>query len=275
MLFLRRVRAKHPAVNPYYYDLPEWLIRRYCPDAPLPNGPPPHETIEEVPFILIHPTRAVTLEELGSRPVVVKTPSNAYRIPFLRALFPNAKLRILHLTRNAAAAVNGLYDGWHHHGFFSHRLASPLAICGYSELHPGWGDCWWNFDLPPGWQEWTGRPLLEVCAFQWCSAHRALLDEEQELPPEDVLQIRFEDITGTSEQRLAALAQTIHWLNVPLEPALVGAIELGLPPVMATAPPHPRRWLQRAAELQPVLRMQVVSETMERLGYHGESGDHG
>ena len=41
---------------------------------------------------------------------MIKTPSNAYRLPFIQALFPSARIRILHLVRNPAASINGLIE---------------------------------------------------------------------------------------------------------------------------------------------------------------------
>jgi hypothetical protein len=131
--FLRRVRSRYPVVNPYFYDLPPALVRESFPDVSVPQGPPGPFVLEEPPFLVIGPWKPPTVEQLSSCPLILKTPSNAYRLSFLRRLLPRARFRILHLTRNAAASINGLLDGWRHHGFYSHRLSARLNIAGYSD----------------------------------------------------------------------------------------------------------------------------------------------
>ena len=194
-LFLVAVRAEHPAVNPYYYDLDEALIRRFHPSVAVPQGPPSPGLLEEPPFVTIRPWRRVDPAALAVRPLVVKTPSNAYRLPFLRRLFRNARLRVLHLVRNPAACVNGLLDGWLYRGFHAHYIPGGLHIAGYCDRGPAAEQRWWKFDLPPGWQEWTCRPLEEVCAFQWRAAHQAIL-EFVAAEPVDYFRLRYEDLVG-------------------------------------------------------------------------------
>ena len=103
----RRFADRWSAFNPGAYDLDRrrlsGLERLYLPGAP----------IEEPPFVLPLPWTHATEAELASRPLIIKTPSNVYRLDWLRRLFPNARVRVLHLTRNAAASINGLYEGWH------------------------------------------------------------------------------------------------------------------------------------------------------------------
>jgi hypothetical protein len=108
------------------------------------------------------------------RMILGQSPSNAYRLDFLRALFPNAEITVLHLVREPAASVTGLMSGWLHHGFHKHRLPDgALDIEGYTR--PDQTVAWWKFDLPPHWQHYMHRPLEEVCAFQWISANEHIL----------------------------------------------------------------------------------------------------
>jgi hypothetical protein len=218
--------------------------------------------------VVVHPWLPADAASLATRPLLVKTPSNAYRLPFLRALFPRARLRVLHLCRNAAASINGLYDGWRYRGFFSHRLDEPLDIAGYSDVFPEWGRRWWKFDLPPGWRAWTRRPLVEVCAFQWRSAHEAILAGKGLC--DDYLAVRFEDAVGPLAARRALFERVSDWMGVPLESRLLGVLERGLPPIMATARPRHRRWYEKAELLEPVLGSSEIRDTMERLGYEDD-----
>lgn len=263
LLFARilvRVHAQHPVVDPRCYDLDRALVERLFPVLP-PFAGPMSRVVEEPPFVVVRPWRRATAEDLARRPLMVKTPSNAYRFPFWRALFPHASIDVVHLTRNVAASVNGLYDGWRFPGFFSHELNVDLRIAGYSDAFPTWGHRWWKFDLPPGWQAWTERPLEEVCAFQWRSAHGALVDAAP-----DALRLRFEDVVGGPDARDRVFRALESFLDVPLDEPRA-ALSAGLPPVMATAPPRARRWFARAGLLGPVLRDPANRDLMERLGY--------
>ena len=160
-------------IRPHWYDiaaesLSEW---GWNPDqlGEIPS------LIEEPPLVLITPWKRPSIEELKTKPLVIKTPSNAYRLPFLRAFFANQRLRIIHLKREPAAAINGLYDGWRYpRGFHAHRIPScrPQPC---EELGPHPVEGYWKYDLPPGWENLQQGLLVEICAFQWHSAHRHII----------------------------------------------------------------------------------------------------
>src|SRR5690606_12931056 len=194
-------------------------------------------------------------EDLRTRTLVLTTPRSSFRLGFLRDLLPTARLRVLHLVRNPAAAVNGLVDGWRHHGFFTCPVPAPLAIEGYSDQVPG-GDRWWCFDLPPDWAAWTDRPLPEVCANQWTASHLAALAGTAVLGL-DRHQLRFEDLVGPPERRARAVGDLAEWLGVD-RAALAATAAADLPVVMATAHRRPggggpgrRRSSPRCAPARP------------------------
>ncbi|MGW0502959.1 sulfotransferase [Micromonospora sp. NPDC003241] len=226
-----------------YYDMPPHLAGP--PWRQDVRGAPGELLVEEPPFVLTVGWRYATAHDLATRPLVIKTPSNAYRLGFLRALFPNARMRVLHLTRNPAGSINGLYDGWLYHGFHAHRMDRPLNITGYGRDRPEdrW---WWKFDLPQGWQDYTRAPLPDVCALQWRSCHRAILDDAAALRL-PYLRVRFEDLVRTPQSRAGVLTRITDWLGVPMDGPLRAIAADGLrDPVVATAPPQPGRWRQRA-----------------------------
>ncbi|MHC3470875.1 sulfotransferase [Streptomyces sp. 7R007] len=263
LAMLRHLHRQGLEVSPWYYDLPHDLLRREGFGAPSPRAPGP-VLVEEPPFVLARPWRRVTPADLRERTLVIKTPSNVHRLDFLRALFPNARMRILHLTRNPAAAVNGLYDGWLHHGFHAHRVSTPLAITDYVERCED-NRWWWKFDLPPGWQEFTGAPLLDVCAFQWRSSHQAVLDDLGACRSES-LTLRFEDFIGSAERRVASFERLCQWLGIPLRDGLRRAVHQGIAPVVATAAPRAGRWHSRADLIGRALDKATL-HVADRLGY--------
>ena len=244
-------------LNPWYYDLPEATVRAHFPHVPKPSGPPGETVHEMAPFILVRPWRRATPEELATQPVVLTTPRNSFRLPLLRRLFPNARVRVLHLTRHPAAAVNGLVDGWGHHGFFSRTVDVPLRIAGYSDRFPEWGTRWWKFDPFPGWRDWTEAPLELVCARQWAVPHEVVLADDGERHT-----VRFEDLVGP--RRADVLASLADWLGVP---SVAELEDVELPPLMATQPPSAERWRANAGRIVPALREAGVTDLAGRLGY--------
>lgn len=265
---LGKVRATHPAVNPWYYDIPAARIRAEFPDLAEPAGPPSDHFVEMPPFVLLGPWQRATPAEFATMPLVLTTPRNSLRLPFLRSLFPSARMRVVHLVRNPGAAVNGLVDGWLHRGFFNTAVDVPLRITGYSDLFPGWGGRWWNYDFWPGWEAWTAAPLAEVCAEQWRTHHQAVLDWV-EVTGVDHHRLAFEDVAGGDGERRAAFGALADWLG---DDGVEGLAGLRLPPLMATAPPRPRRWAERAGDLLPALSTGPVRDLAERLGYGDPSG---
>ena len=272
---LRRVHRAHPEVNPWYYDLPARAVADAFPGVARPSGPPGSRFVEMPPFVLVGPWRRADSAARSSATLILTTPRNAFRLPVLESLFPAARFSVLHLTRNPAAAVNGLVDGWLHHGFFNCTVGSWLEqpgpwlrIPGYSDRFPAWGTSWWNFDFWPGWEDFVDQPLARVCAEQWRQHHEAVLAWIERRSP-DWHRLRFEDVVGDDDERRAACAGLADWLG---DDGVAGLAELRLPPLMATAPPRPRRWAERADELLPVLTTGPVGELAERLGYGDPSG---
>jgi hypothetical protein len=262
--FLGELCAEGVPVSPRYYDLPAGIAAR-LPAIGQHGSAPGRLLIEEPPFVITPGWRRATASDLD-RPLVIKTPSNAYRFGFLRALFPNARIRVVHLLRNPAASVNGLYDGWRYHGFHAHRMPEPLRLKGYGDRFPDdrW---WWKFDFPPGWERFTDATLLQVCAFQWRSCHSAILANA---PRTDYMRLRFEDLIRSAESRQARLAELSEWLGVPFDDGLRRVARDGIPPVVATTPPTPRRWRARQEAVRQVIDHDV-REVAAELGYEADA----
>nr|AJF34514.1 AcmO [Streptomyces sp. JCM 9888] len=258
-LLIAELRRRGAAVDGAFYD---------GASEASGGGAPGEVLVEEPPFVSFGPWRHASAQDLCSRPLVVKTPSNAYRMAFLRALFPNARVRVIHLTRNPAASVNGLYDGWRHGGFHAHRMSEPLDIAGYTDHRPK-DRHWWKFDLPPGWSEYTAAPLPQVCAFQWHSAHEWILRELSQ--GTDHLRVRFEDLTGTPQVRTATFERITRWLDVPMSTSFQRAAHGDVAPVAATVKPSPGRWRSRASLITGALDERIHAMARE-LGY-GSDGE--
>lgn len=218
-----------------YYDVP-------LEGAEAPMGPPSPSFVEMPPFVVPKPWRRVPLD---AGTLVLTTPRSSFRLDVLRELFPSARFRVLHLTRRPEASVNGLIDGWRHHGFFS--CVSPTGR-------------WWSFDYVPDWRRWEDEPLADLCAEQWRAPHAATLEFLARTGVES-LRLRHEDLSAGDPATFARLAD---WLGAR---AVADLATVRLPPVMATVPPSPGRWRRRADDILPALARPDVAEMAAELGY--------
>lgn len=279
LLLIKCLRRKDEKINPYYYDISFDLIKKEFPGIEVPSAPPnDFLTIEEPSFILLSPRKKVIKNDLHEKTLLLKTPINCYRMNYFETLFPNAKIKIIHLARNPLASINGLYDGWLYRGFFSHNLKyffnnngcrlSELKIKGYSDKNE-WGRWWWNYDLAPGWQDYTEKSLQEVCAFQWYSANKTI-QEYIDNRNISYCHVKHENIVGNLYSRVAEIRKITDFLGI--EKDVVEMLKLdSLPVVQATSSPDPFRWKKRREILLPFLDDPKISKMCQELGYDKEN----
>jgi hypothetical protein len=218
---------------------------------------------EEPPFVLPKLREVPDLETFQSRPLLLKTTTHAYRLPVIRKLFPKARIHYLVLTRHPGASINGLYDGWRSNGFHSHNLAeiTKLSIQNYSSECPH-GDQWWKFDLPPGWSQYVDDTLESVCAFQWRSAYEHIF-KDLESSNESFIMVKHEDIVDIRKS-CETMRRLFDFLEIAPDP--VPDVTTA-PPVMASMPPSPVRWLKRQELFSTLIVQKEVLEINERLKY--------
>ena len=223
-------------------------------DAPLEA-----EAIEERPFISSHDHKRGLVGEDFERTLVLKTSVDAYRLPWIRKqLFPETDVDVVHLTRNPAASINGLYDGW--------RLNRGFQTYDVGELNlENYDGSLWNYDLPPGWFS-EGR-LIDVCLQQWTQAHRHALAGREAF--DEVLRIRFEDLITETE---STVEEVTEFAGLG-ESALLEENVADLNQVMTTKEPERARWRNREELVRGALERggESFDEVVEELGYTEES----
>ena len=151
-------------------------------------------------------------QRLGAGWVLDKTCINVMRIPYLHALFPQAKF--VFIQRDGRDNISSMMDGWRmgrtdgrfELSQFFGPFPEPVAING-GEFKE------WSFFLAPGWREYNRASLEEVCAFQWISANRMALDAKAGIPPEQWIQLRYEDIF---ERPVEMFREAFARLGVPV-----------------------------------------------------------
>lgn len=162
-----------------------------------------------------------------------KTPKNALRIPFLRAVFPEA--RFIYLHRDPRQVLGSMIDGWQSGEFVM-----------YPNL-PGWNGPPWSFLLTPDWRTLSGQPLGRIVAAQWETATRLLLDDLAALPADDWTTVdhgRFLAAPQAEVERLCA------WAGWSWDRPLGAALPLSRYTLTA---PDPEKWRRHAALIEPAL----------------------
>lgn len=181
-----------------------------------------------------------------------KTPENCLRLPFLQALFPDA--RVIFLVRDGRANVHSLLEGWRQpHLFPGYRTPLPITSPGQTRGR-------WAFTLIPGWRALVDRPLEEICAHQWAVCNTAVLDYAAAAGALPVLTVRYEALVADTDATLAAIAGFLG-----LRPADIPAYGRGLPEVNVVSRPGAEKW---RAEAEAIARVSpILAPVMARLGY--------
>ncbi|KYH24400.1 sulfotransferase domain protein [Halalkalicoccus paucihalophilus] len=218
-----------------------------------------NETIEDRPFVSSHGhKRSLTADDF-ERTLVLKASGDAYRLPWIREqLFPETEVKVVHLTRNPAASINGLYDGWRLNRGFQTYNVGDLNLEGYD-------GSLWCYDLPPDWSS-EGK-LIDVCLQQWVQAHRHILNSRDAF--EDVLRIRFEDILTETD---SVIKEIVEFADLGKSELLSENVE-NPNKVMTTKEPARARWRSREGLVKDALNRadETYSEVVEELEYTEES----
>ncbi len=166
-----------------------------------------------------------------------KTPKNALRIPFLRTIFPDA--RLLFLYREPAENINSMLEGWQSQRFIAYRAL------------PGWPHGPWSFLLTPGWEAMREKSVAEIAAYQWEAANATIVDDLAALPRTTWSLVRYSDLVREPRQtiqRIAAFAE-LQW-----DEAVEQRVSQALPiSSMTVSAPAADKWRKNAHQLEPLL----------------------
>jgi uncharacterized protein (TIGR03032 family) len=173
-----------------------------------------------------------------------KTPKNALRIPFLDAVFPDALF--IYLYREPRDNLSSILDAWRSGRFIT-----------YTHL-PGWSGLPWSLLLIPDWRRWNGKPLPEIAAAQWESAHRHMLDDLGRLPPQRWCAVSYAELLADPQ---ATAERLCRFAGVPWDAQLQGELPLSRHTLTS---PAPDKWRKNAAELETVLPTLVATDEQIR-----------
>ena len=205
-------------------------------------------------------------QRLGAGWVLDKTCINVMRIPYLHALFPQAKFVFIH--RDGRDNISSMIDGWRmgrtdgrfELSQFFGPFPEPVAI-NRGEFNE------WAFFLAPGWREYNHASLDEVCAFQWISANRLALNAKAGIPPEQWIQLRYEDIFERPvEMFRAAFAR----LGIPFAADLDARCGNLQPTSVVKGTPKQQKWRENNPEAIERI-MPMIRPLMLEMGYDADA----
>lgn len=198
------------------------------------------------------------LESFGGNPahhpddvvrVIEKTPKNCLRIPFINAIYPDA--RFIYLYRRPAPNIASIMEGWRHQRFVTYR-----------EMQTPHG--YWCFLRPPGWHKMVNAPLADIAAYQWALCHDVMLNDLATIDETRWMTCAFEEfLAGPS----ATVSRIEAFCDLEHDTELAARCEQPLPLSRYTQTvPADNKWRSHEAEIQAVWpRIMPVMDKINRL----------
>ena len=190
------------------------------------------------------------VDRLAALRFLEKTPKNALRIPFLAAIF--AEARFIFLYRNPRDNISSLLDSWRSGRFVT-----------YPQL-PGWTGQPWSHLLVPGWRQLTGGLLAEIVARQWRTTNEIILGDLEALPRARWTAVDYETFLADTPGELRRLCR---FADLPYGPRMD---ELARRPLKASrytlTAPTPEKWRRNEGELATILpATEALADRLRRL----------
>ena len=196
---------------------------------------------------------------LGARRFVDKNNQNGLCVPYLHALFPDA--RFVYVKRSPGDNIHSLIEGWGRADEFAHWSETlPADVRVDDGRYRRW--CFFLFE---GWRDYLKRPVEDVCAAQYAAMNEAILDARAEVPPAQWAEIVYEDLVRDPVAAFGALwsslglrfgaRQEVHCRNV-----------LGRP-YNAFSPIRLDKWKAQGNRERIGRVLPRVREVAQRMGY--------
>jgi hypothetical protein len=209
---LRDVIAWHPDVDRVPYDI-NFIWR-------LGNETIPDDELEPenlTPRISSRIQNKLVKFHQGNGFLIEKTVSNCLRIPFVDAIFPDAKY--IFLVRDGCDVVESVYRQWIAPPDWSYLLEKARSFPfmdapGYalkyllnlmqkrnSHIHKTWGPRYQGID-----DDVVSKDLFEVCAIQWSRCVEKAYSSLKKIESSRTIVIRYEDFVSQPIQWLEAIS---------------------------------------------------------------------
>ncbi len=196
---------------------------------------------------------------LGARRFVDKNNQNGLCVPYLHALFPDA--RFVYVKRSPGDNIHSLIEGWGRSEEYAHWSADlPAEVRIDGGRYRRW--CFFLFD---GWREYLERPIEEVCAAQYVAMNEAILDAKGRVSPWQWTDVFYEDII---RDPVAAFRQVWSALGLRFGPRQEAHCRhvLGRP-YNAFSPIRLDKWREEVNRARIERVLPTVAKTASRMGY--------
>ncbi|RPI42295.1 MAG: sulfotransferase [Betaproteobacteria bacterium] len=124
----------------------------------------------------------------GTLRIVDKNNQNGLCVAYLHALFPDA--HFVYVKRSPGDNLHSLIEGWGKADEFatwSNDLPAKVNVDGGRYTR-------WCFFLAEGWRDYLDASIEEVCAFQYATINRAIIDARGAIPTAQWTEILYEDL---------------------------------------------------------------------------------
>jgi hypothetical protein len=279
---LGEVLGLHPDIA-YWYE-PTFVFDRFFRDAAHDRRTAQEATPSVAAYI--QDEFEYFYRKHGQRVIVEKSPLHSLKVPFLKAIFPDAQF--LHLVRHGGDTTLSIHREWQtraavgrhlisfpafnrlrkhvlYQRLLRHRIAAlRFQLGGYplfSTTHVyrsrwngrfGWGP---RFE---GWEQVIDQvSLLEFNAMQWAKCVDTTLDDAPLIDPARFFQVRYEDFITHPED---VLRQITSFAGLPFPSDFMQK----LPPIKAG---NSGKWKTALSEDEQQKVARVIEPTLKHLGY--------
>jgi hypothetical protein len=175
----------------------------------------------------------------------------------MEKVFPGALY--IYLFRDVRSNLSSMMEAWR-----SRRWVT------YPRLQ-AWQGPPWSLLLPPGWQAVNGRSLEEICAFQWESANRVVLDDLQLIPRQRWTTVNYQSLLDEPEN---IIEQLCSFAGLEVDDHLRQRLQKPLPLSRLThTQPAADKWRKNEREIESVLEsLALIESRMQTVGYRRTSG---
>ena len=221
---------------------------------------------DATPMVARHIRRAFDrrVRREGGTRLCEKTPSNCLRVPFVRGVFPEARIiLLLRDGRDVIRSTKRIQESGVSWSRVWQRLVntSPLDYPALLSRIPWlmrkllrrplrvWGP------RPKGWRDWLDLPEEVIAAKQWSSCIAAAFRDVQELDSGSALVVRYEELVTRPQE---GMAEVLDFLGVPQSSSLVGNAQASADATRAFAWKRETavdRWAHLESEIGPTLEM--------------------
>jgi len=166
-----------------------------------------------------------------------KTPKNSLRIPFLKAIFPEA--RFIYLYRDPKQNVSSIIEGWRSRRFVAYRQV------------PGWPFQEWSFLLAPGWSNLEDYSIAKIATHQWKTANNYIMNDLKNIPAQDWCFVRYSDLVANPKKivsRLSKFAQ-LDW-DTEIDQMVSRSLPVSH---MSVSAPSADKWRKNVQEINQIL----------------------